>query len=64
MVLEIVEQFLKIDSDEIEKKKIHFSKKAINNVGIEKISVSDEFAFDTNKEIDAKYFIGYKTDKS
>lgn len=39
-----------------------YSKKAINvkNVDVEKILISDEFAYEKNKETDGKYFIRYK----
>ena len=50
---------------EIEKKKFRCSKKAIdvNKVDIKKSLVSGEFAYDENKEKDAKYLIGYKSGK-
>lgn len=61
----MVEQ-LKFGDVEIEKKKFHSSKKIINihEVYIEKILLSNEFAYAKNKEADLKYFIGHKTDKN
>lgn len=72
----MLEEFLKIGSYGIEKKKFHSSKKAIdlNNLDMEKILVSNKFNLislislnlilsvtETKKH--AKYFIGYKTHK-
>ena len=63
--VEMIQQFLKYAGDEIQKKNFHSSKKAVNvnNVNIEGILISDEFAHGKNKETDAKYFIGYQNDK-
>lgn len=57
-MVEMVEQFLKFDSDGIEKKNFHSLFKAI-----EYILISNKFAYGRNKEIYTKYFIGYKTDE-
>ena len=59
----MIQQLLKIGSGEIEE--FPFSKKAIdvNNVDIKNILVSDEIAYLKNKETDAKYFVGHKTNK-
>ena len=56
----------KIEIDvKIEKIKFHNSKEVIqvSDVDIEKILISDEFAYGKNKETGAKYFIGLKTGK-
>ena len=60
----MIKQF-KLGDVEIEKKKFRYSKKAIdvNKIDIKKSLVSGEFAYDENKEKDAKYLIGYKTGK-
>ena len=49
----------------LQKMKFYYSKKAIyvNNVDIEKLLISDKFAYDKSKEANAKYFIGHKTGK-
>ena len=46
----------------LKKMERYYSKKAINvkNVDVEKILISDEFAYEKNKEKDGKYFIRYK----
>lgn len=37
---------------------------AIDNIDIDKIVISKEFAYNKNKKkVDAKFFIGYKDDK-
>ena len=61
----MVEKFLKFVDVGIEKKKSHFSKKAIDiiNVDIKKTLISNVFVYDKNKEVDAKCFRGYKTSK-
>ena len=61
----MVEKFLKFVDVGIEKKNSHFSKKAIDiiNVDIKKTLISNVFVYDKNKEVDAKYFRGYKTSK-
>ena len=55
-------KFFKINGAETEKMEFHCSKKMINknNVDVQKKLVSDEFAFEKNKETNAKYFKGYK----
>lgn len=48
--VEMIQQFLKYAGDEIQKKNFHSSKKVVNvnNVNIEGILVSDEFAHGKN----------------
>lgn len=62
---DLVEQLLKFANVETELKKFYSFKKVIDidKVNIENILASNEFAYDKNKETDAKYFIGYKTGK-
>ena len=62
---DLVEQLLKFANVGTELKKFYSFKKVIdiNKVNIENILASNEFAYDKNKETDAKYFIGYKTGK-
>ena len=49
----------------IEKKECHSSKKAVDvkDVDINKILVSNEFAFSKNKKTESKYFIRHKMGK-
>lgn len=63
---ELVEQFLKLGDVKFEKKNFHFAKKAINigEVDIEKISLSIQFAYGKNKEVDTRQFLAYKTCKN
>ena len=51
---------MKFDDTEIEECEFHKSPISINNIGINKIVVSNKFSF--GKE-DFKYFIGYKDNK-
>ena len=55
-------KFFKINSVETEKMEFLCSKKMINknDVNVQKKLVSDAFAFEKNKETNAKYFKGYK----
>ena len=55
---DLVEQLLKFANVETELKKFYSFKKVIdiNKVNIENILASNEFAYDKNKETDAKYF--------
>ena len=57
-------EFLKFDDFKIEKIMFYCFKKAImvNNVKVEKILISNEFAYGKNKETNGKYFIRYKND--
>ena len=54
-------EFLKLGDVEISKMEFYCSKKVIvlNNVDVQKILVSNEFAYGKNKETNEKYFIRY-----
>ena len=58
-------EFLRFGHVEIEKREFCSSKKEIDvrDVDIDKILVSNEFAYRRNKETEVKYFTGYKTGK-
>ena len=60
-----IEEFLKFGDIKSVKKEFYCSEELTdaNDVDIEKILVLDQFAYNKNKETNAKYFIGYKTDK-
>ena len=61
----VIEVFFKFGDNKTGIKEFHCSKEVTNvgDVTIEKILVSGEFAYNKNKETNAKYFKGYKTDK-
>ena len=56
------QEFSKFGDADIKKIEFHCSKKTVNvnNVDVEKLLVSDEFTYGSNKERDAKHFIKYK----
>ena len=57
-------EFLKFNDFKIEEIMFYCFKKAVmvNNVNVEKILISNEFAYGKNKETNGKYFIRYKND--